>query len=287
MTGKKTNEEIINMISAGGDRKALLCELYENNRGLITRWARMFSGAVEFEDLMQECFLALCAALSGFNSSSGVLFASYLETVVKRHLARVSFGSGALHLSDSMAEDVMAYRWERMQYEIEIGADPDDRTIADRLSWKLEKVQRVRRVADLVTVSLDKPMTEDGATLAETLEDGRDPVTELIDRESGEDAARELWKIVSGLPEEQAEVIRQRYQQGRTRAAIGRESGKTVGQIARAEELAIKSLKRKRRRLEDIIDYYGIRTNDTGLSLFNRTWESSVERAAIKRNGWR
>lgn len=287
MTGKKTNEEIINMISAGGDRKALLCELYENNRGILTRWARMFSGAVDFEDLMQECFLALCAAVSGFNSSYGVLFASYLETVVKRHLARVSFGSGALHLSDSMAEDVRAYRWERLQYELESGADPDERTIAERLSWNLEKVQRVRYIADLVTVSIDKPMTEDGATLAETLEDGRDPVAELIDREAGEDAARELWEIVSGLPEEQAEVIRQRYQQGRTRAYIGRESGKTVGQIARAEELAIKSLKRKRRRLEDLIDYYGIRTNDTGLSLFNRTWESSVERAAIKRNGWR
>lgn len=287
MTGNKTNEEIINMISAGGDRQALMYELYENNRGLLTRWARMFSGAVEFEDLMQECFLALCTAVNGFNSSSGVLFASYLETVVKRHLARVSFGSGALHLSESMAEAVRAYRWERLQYELESGADPDDRTIAERLFWTLEKVQRVRYIADLVTVSLDKPMTEDGATLAETLEDSRDPVAELIDRDAGEDAARELWEIVSGLPEEQAEVIRQRYQHGRTRAAIGRESGKTGGQIARAEEVAIKSLKRKCRRLEDLIDYYGIRTNDTGLSLFNRTWESSVERAAIKRNGWR
>jgi len=126
-------------------------------------------------------------------------------------------------------------------------------------------------------------MSEDGATLSDVLEDPRDPVGELIDRKAEEDAARELWAAVNELPADQSNVIRQRYIEGRTRAAIGRESGRTGGQIARAEELALKGLKRKRGRLEELRDVYGIRTNDTGLSLFNRTWESSVERAVIKR----
>ena len=279
----RKNEDIITEIRNGGDRPALICELYELNRGLLTRWARLFSGMVDFEDLMQECYLALCAAVSGYESDAGYSFGSYLETTVKRHLGRVCAGSGALHLSADAAEAVRAYRWERQRYELENGEDPDDKTAAGLLSWTVEKVWKVRHLADLVTVSLDKPMSEDGATLSELLEDPRDPVGELIDREAEEDAARELWAAVNELPADQSDIIRQRYREGRTRADIGRESGRTGGQIARAEELALKGLKRKRGRLEDLRDVYGIRINDTGLSLFNRTWESSVERAVIKR----
>ena len=280
----RKNEDIITEIRNGGDRPALICELYELNRGLLTRWARLFSGMVDFEDLMQECYLALCAAVSGYESDAGYSFGAYLETAVKRHLGRVCAGSGALHLSAGAAEAVRAYRWERQRYELETGRDPDDKTAAGLLSWTVEKVRKVRLLADLVTVSIDKPMSEDGATLSEILEDPRDPVGDLIDREAEEDAARELWAAVDELPADQSDIIWQRFKEGRTRAVIGRESGRTGGQIARAEELALKGLKRKRGRLEDLRDVYGISVNDTGLSIFNRTWTSSVERAVIKRN---
>ena len=279
----RTNDDVLTEIRAGGDPRPLMSELYELNRGLLTRWARPFSVLVEFEDLMQECYLALCAAVRGYDSAAGYSFGSYLETAVKRHLAGICAGSGALHLSAGAAEAVRAYRWERQRYELENGEDPDDQTAAGLLSWTVEKVRKVRHLADLVTVSIDKAMNEDGATLSELLADARDPVGELIDREAEEDAARELWAAVNELPADQSDIIRQRYREGRTRADIGRESGRTGGQIARAEELALKGLKRKRGRLEDLRDVYGIRTNDTGLSLFNRTWESSVERAVIKR----
>lgn len=280
----RKNEDILTEIRNGGDRPALICELYEVNRGLLTRWARLFSGMVEFDDLMQECFLALCAAVSGYESDAGYSFGSYLETAVKRHLGRVCAGSGALHLSAGAAEAVRAYRWERQRYELENGEDPDDKTAAGLLSWKIEKVRKVRHLADMVTVSLDKPMSEDGATLSDVLEDPRDSVGELIDREAEEDAARELWAAVNELPADQSDIIRQRFKEGRTRAAIGRESGRTGGQIARAEELALKGLKRKRGRLEELRDVYGIHYYDTGLTWFNQTLESCVERAAIRRN---
>lgn len=279
----RTNDDVLAEIRAGGDPRPLMAELYELNRGLLTRWARPFSVLVEFEDLMQECYLALCAAVRGYDSAAGYSFGAYLETAVKRHLAGICAGSGALHLSAGAAEAVRAYRWERQRYQLENGTDPEDETAAALLSWKIEKVRKVRHLADMVTVSIDKPMNEDGAALSETLEDPRDHIAELIDQDAETAAARELWEIVSELPEEQAEVIRQRYRDGRTRADIGRESGKTGGQVARAEDKAMRFLKRKRGRLEDLRDVYGIRKNDTGLSLFNRTWESSVERAVIKR----
>lgn len=279
----RKNEDILTEIRNGGDRPALMCELYEVNRGLLTRWARLFSGMVEFDDLMQECFLALCAAVSGYESDAGYSFGAYLETAVKRHLAGICAGSGALHLSAGAAEAVRAYRWERQRYQLETGEPLPDPEAAALLSWKIEKVRKVRHLADMVTVSIDKPMNDDGAALSETLEDPRDHIAELIDQDAETAAARELWEIVSELPEEQAEVIRQRYRDGRTRAEIGAELSRTGGQIAGAEDKAMRFLKRKRGRLEDLRDVYGIRKNDTGLSLFNRTWESSVERAVIKR----
>lgn len=259
-------------------------ELYEKNRGLLTRWARMFSGAVEFEDLMQECFLALCAAVSGFNSSSGVLFASYLETVVKRHLARVSSGSGALHLSESMAEAVRAYRWERLQFQLESGADPDDQTIAARLHWKLEKVQRVRRAADLVTVSLDKPMTEDGATLAETLEDGQHSIDDLIDSTAAETVNNSIWAAVDALPERQAAVIKSRYKDNKTMKQAGEELNISPARVQQLTFDAMRTLRQPghKKRLYAAMDYYGIGVHCSTLAAFRRTGCSSVERAVME-----
>lgn len=295
MTGNsETNEELINAIRAGGDRRALLCELYERNRGLISLWARRYQGRAEYDDLMQEAFLALNTAADAYKEETGYYFTSYFEKVCKRHFWRFCQASAGIRYPDYLAEDIRRYRFTAGQYETMHGRPPEIREAAELLSWTEGKTRQVKTYADRVTVSIDAPVTEDGLKLSDAIEDPRDDISDLLDAETAGALSGLIWAIVDELPPDQAETIRGRYRDGRTLAAIGSETGKTGGQVYRTQEKALKALKRsdRKKRLSELLnedaDPAGlIKYSDTGLTIYRQTLETCVERAAIKSAGRR
>ena len=91
-----------------------------------------------------------------------------------------------------------------------------------------------------------------------------------------------IWGAVDGLPGNQQEVVRKRYQEGMTLDQIGAGIGSTWQNVQRIEAAAFQNL-RCNPRLQSFAEIYGSAIHGTGKRAFDRTWTSATERVAMKR----
>ena len=91
---------------------------------------------------------------------------------------------------------------------------------------------------------------------------------------------------MDALPGKQPEVIRARYQEGRTLEDVGREMGVTGNMVRQIQATALRELRKPSRAnqlrpfLDEVIYSKGIRGG--GVRRFHETWTSSTEREALK-----
>ena len=99
--------------------------------------------------------------------------------------------------------------------------------------------------------------------------------------------AEALWKAVDDLPGNQGDIIRKRYQDGMTLNALGNSMGVTLERVRQEEAKGMRELKKPKTKNEKFKLYYKqyiepAQFRHVGLSEFNTTWTSSVEREALK-----
>jgi len=113
--------------------------------------------------------------------------------------------------------------------------------------------------------------------------DPDDLEADVLDRVQRAQLCSVLWDCVDGLEDRQPEVIRKRYQEGRTLAAIGEDYGVSIEAIRQTERKALRALRggRNRKKLLPFMEIYGMALTGNGVGRFNRTWTSSTERAAL------
>ena len=61
------NEQLVARIRAGVDTADNMLILYEQNHGFIHKMALKYSGYAEIEDLKQEAYIGLCAAVEHYD----------------------------------------------------------------------------------------------------------------------------------------------------------------------------------------------------------------------------
>lgn len=87
-----TNEAICRQIQQGGDKKALMGLLYAQNEGLLTNFAKRYrdpkKNPDDFDDLMQDGFLALEAAAVRFDPGSDIKFTTYAGHWIRSYMGR-------------------------------------------------------------------------------------------------------------------------------------------------------------------------------------------------------
>ena len=95
-----------------------------------------------------------------------------------------------------------------------------------------------------------------------------------------------LWGIVNDLPEQQADVIRVRYQENLTMKETAARTGTTIEAARQCERKALREMRKpsKANRLKAFYDssyIYNRALYGNGTAEFNRTWTSSTERVAL------
>ena len=82
------NEQLVARIRAGVDTADNMLILYEQNHGFIHKMALKYSGYAEIEDLKQEAYIGLCAAVEHYDEDKGVAFISYAGFWIKQTMQR-------------------------------------------------------------------------------------------------------------------------------------------------------------------------------------------------------
>lgn len=136
-------------------------------------------------------------------------------------------------------------------------------------------------------LSLDMPLDDDadGKTLLDMQSDPRDYYLTADERIWKEELRTALEKAVSVLPIEQIETIYKRFARGQTFRDIGMSTGVPPDTVRRWEYNGLSRLRtgRQRAELEQFLDERTDFYTRVGVSTFQRTGESAVEKLAIKR----
>lgn len=218
-----TNEELVNVFQTADTEEArrdALEALYLQTRRLIGKAANRFHR--ETEDLEQEGFLILYRAAETYQPDEGVVFASYLFTLLRRGFWAYLVRTDPEGVSATVRK--MAGKYLRFvdEYRQTVGRIPTDREIIFFLKLPPETLQTVRAALAMQNkASLDTPITDTsggdtGTELSDFVADPADRIGDALEEIDSKEAAAELWAEVDRLPGSRGEILKAVYQEGQT-----------------------------------------------------------------------
>lgn len=285
------NEQLVSRIKSGDNVAENMLQLYKQNRGMIYQVAKKYSGYAEMDDLMQEGYLALCDAVEHYDLEQDALFMTYAGYWLNQRMQRyIDNCCHSVRFPVGVQIDIRKYEKIVKEYRREYGREPSERELCRRLYVSPEKLMDIKKNAKIARVrSLSEPIGGEGEeiTLADSI---------ASDQNIEEDICRELdygimqkalWKVVDDLPEQQAAVIRMRYQERMTLKETGQQLGINTERARTIEANAFRKLRlpHKSKGYKDYFEQYisASPIYHVGVSKFQRTWMSSVEEQVL---GW-
>lgn len=287
-----TNEQLVIQIKAGINVADNMEKLWQQVHAFIRSIARKFHRPEEQEDLEQEGYIALCAAIDGYDPDAGCKFLTYAGYHIQNEMTRYILSRGScLRIPERRVDDIRRYRKFCSTFYSVNGRDPSEGEAAALMGTSVEEVKNIRKYAHMVTMesldrSLDTGEGESGNTLADVIASERDMENDVLEDLEQRQLQKAIWSAVDTLEPQQANLIRERYQKNMTLKAIGQKNGLTVNAVKHMEETALRELHKPSRAralrpfLPETLEsdaYHGC-----GIRAFNRTWTASTERVALR-----
>jgi RNA polymerase primary sigma factor len=242
---------------AGVDLDAVLAEaarasdlLVRGNLRLVVSLARRYQGrGLDIADLIQEGNLGLLTAVERFDPSRGFRFSTYAAWWIRQAITRGLAARGRpVRLPVNAHETLVKLRWVELELWQQLGRDPTELELADRLGVKLPRLREIRRAAEDVA-SLDAPLAQDGAgTLGGLVPDlgALDPAVVVADG----DARRAVLAALARLDERERAVLELRFglrgEEPCTLEEIGLRYGVTRERIRQIELRGLRKLAQPR-----------------------------------------
>ena len=226
-----------------GDKEARK-RLIESNLRLVISVAKKYRGrGVSFEDLIQEGNSGLIKAVERFDPDMGNRFSTYATWWIRQAVTRaVADHARTVRLPSHVVDALFRLRRADNALSIELGRDPSEEELAERLGIKPEEVKRLREVSQPIGSMNARVGAEEGAEMGDLLPDER----------AGDDYARveigqwegTLHEAVESLPEREARILKMRHGLDGSKTRTLREVSEALGiSQERARQVEIKALR--------------------------------------------
>jgi len=181
-----------------------------SNLRLVVANARRFANAngLEMGDLVQEGNLGLIRAVEKFDWRKGFKFSTYATWWIRQALQRaVAEKSRVVRIPVHLHETLGTIRSASSTLRGILGREPSPLEISEETGVDVVQVERALAVAS--EVSIEQPVGEDGAELADFIADAdADDIGLAAERE---EVARELRSAVSRLDERERKILTARF----------------------------------------------------------------------------
>jgi RNA polymerase sigma-B factor len=203
--------------------------------------ARYRGGSEPIEDLEQVASLALVKAIDRFDPEHGARFSSYAVPTISGELRRhFRDHTWALRVPRDLQERAIKVGKTESALQLELGRMPTAAELADRLDCTVEELLEARDAAGANRMSsIDAPVSsedDEGASLADRL-GAEDAALAGVERELTVDSALEV------LDAREREILRLRFHEELTQAAIGERIGLSQMHISRLIRQALETLR--------------------------------------------
>lgn len=289
-----TNEQLTIRIKAGIDVADNMLQLWQQNRGFIHKIVNQYKAYAEEEDLEQEGYLGLSAAVDHYNLDEGVTFIHYASFWIKQYIARYIRGNGTVRLPEFMQGRIREYNKMIQKWQQNYHRKPTDREICHFLGISREMLENLKKAIQMAKIgSLDVPIGEDeNCSLYELIPGSMDEEEQVesmvLEKVQKEELCAVVWPLVDSLTDNQAKTIRARYQDDMTFREIAEDQGVSVEMARQRERQGLRELRKPSKSkllrpfLPDDDRIYSMGLQGNGVEHFNMTWTSSTERAALQ-----
>lgn len=281
-----TNEQIVEKIRSGCSTVKYMEMLYQKNLPLIKMFIKPYTAYEQEEDLLQEAYFGLLEAVNRYETSENVKFMTYarfwIRQVVRQYIEN---NSSLVRFPDHVYQKIFRYKSFVDNYYKENGVMPSDKDVAKHFKITVHEVEGLKKYSQSVA-SLDEQMGNGDYTLQDTLMADFELENNVVDKLFDEQRKNDLWGVIERYtsPRELG-IITDRFANSKTIAELAKEQGVSKNRIRQIEHYALRKLGRgkAKRELCEKFEIISAGIYKTGVNNFQNTWESSVERIAMKK----
>lgn len=279
------NETIVQNIQAGIDTEKNLLTLWNNNSGFIHLLIVPFAKKYEYDDLEQECFLALYDAIQNYkvNESS---FLTYYAIWAKNRLFSYTESCSSMHIPRNMQYNIRRYNKITQEYLTAYNRKPTKIEYKALLKLSDTELNSIINASEkMVIKSIDKEYSSsdgDTYTLMDTIPDRIDRYEDVLNKVNNEQLSNVLSEALSSLNPLQADSIKYHYYDNKTYKEIGAILGITPEGVRLKISKGIRHIRSKySRQLRDYIEIQYNNAYKGGLSQFKTSFTSTTENSAM------